>query len=81
MWGYNALESEPSFSFATLYKNGALVVTLDIDVSADGSWQTRVPPQEAGTGYVLTVQSGEQLLELQVFGIPFNLCIFCPHRT
>jgi len=65
VWGYNALESEPSFSFATLYKNGVLVVTLDIDVSADGSWQTRVPPQEAGTGYVLTVQSGEQLLELQ----------------
>ena len=30
---------------------------------------------------MLTVQSGEQLLELQVFGIPFNLCILCPHRT
>ena len=66
VWGYHALSSEPSFSFATLFKDGVLAVTMDVEVSADGSWTIQLPSQEAGTGYLLTIQSGEQSLEIQV---------------
>ena len=66
VWGYHALSSEPSFSFASLFKDGVLAVTVDVDVSADGFWTLQLPSQEAGTGYLLTIQSGEQNLEIQV---------------
>jgi len=65
VWGYHALSSEPSFSFASLFKDGVLAVTMDVEVSADGSWTIQLPSQEAGTGYLLTIQSGEQSLEIQ----------------
>ena len=66
VWGYHALSSEPSFSFATLFKDGVLAVTMDVEVSADGYWTIQLPSQEAGTGYLLTIQSGEQSVEIQV---------------
>lgn len=68
VWGYHGLSSEPSFSFASLFKDGVLAVTVDVNVSADGLWTFQLPSQEAGTGYLLTIQSGEQSLEIQVTG-------------
>ena len=75
VWGYHALSSEPSFSFASLFKDGVLAVTVDIEVSADGFWTFQLPSQEAGTGFLLAIQSGEQSLEIQVTGLqPISLC-------
>lgn len=72
VWGYHALSSEPSFSFASLFQDGVLVVTVDVEVSADGSWTFQLPSQEAGTGYLLSIQSGEQNLDLQVTDLNHN---------